>query len=443
MPHSSVDFDRTAAPTPGYAARDVERWVAEDHHNLHRTDFERDRARILHSAGLRRLASKTQVVAPNTDDFVRNRLTHSLEVAQIGRELGGMLGCDPDVVDAACLSHDLGHPPFGHNGESALNRLAQHIGGFEGNAQTLRLLTRLEPKVLTGEGRPAGLNLTRAVLDATCKYPWRAHEAPLRADGARSPKFGVYEDDVPVFEWLRDGAPARTKCLEAQVMDLADDISYSVHDMEDAIASGLVQLGWLADTAQREKVLELAREWYLPGAADEELDAALTRLEASPPWVREMDGSHQDLARLKNMTSQLIGRFAMSAVAATRDVYGDEPLTRYAAQLVVPEETAVEIAVLKGIAITYVITVRDAQPIYENQQEVLAILVSALMDTDGHHLSPAFAADWREIGDGPGAEAARLRLVVDQVASLTDRSAVALHDRIRGTHWRVGDKPLW
>ncbi|MEX5271406.1 deoxyguanosinetriphosphate triphosphohydrolase [Kocuria sabuli] len=443
MPHTSIEIDRTGSPAPGYEARDVARWVAEDHHNKYRSDFERDRARILHSSGLRRLAAKTQVVSPDTDDFVRNRLTHSLEVAQIGRELGRMLGCDPDVVDAACLSHDLGHPPFGHNGESALHRLTRHIGGFEGNAQTLRLLTRLEPKVLDDSGAPAGLNLTRAVLDAVCKYPWQAHEAPLRPDGTRSPKFGVYTDDLPVFEWLREGAPSRTKCLEAQVMDLADDISYSVHDVEDAIASGLVQLGWLADTTQRDKVLELTRRWYLPGAGPAGLDAALTRLEDSSLWVREMDGSRKDLARLKNMTSQLIGRFAMSAVGATRDIYGEDPLTRYDAQLVVPEDTAVEIAVLKGIATTYVITVRDAQPIYDNQQEVLSILVGALMDSDGRFLSPAFSADWHELGEGPGTEAARLRLVVDQIASLTDLSAVALHDRIRGTHWRVGDKPLW
>ena len=102
-----------------------------------------------------------------------------------------------------------------------------------------------------------------------------------------------------------------------------------------------------------------------------------------------------------------------------------------------------EIGVLKGIATTYVITVRDAQPIYDNQQEVLSILVGALMDSDGRFLSPAFTADWHDLGDGPGTEAARLRLVVDQIASLTDLSAVSLHDRIRGTHWRVGDKPLW
>lgn len=443
-----ASVDRTRTPAEGYAARDIERWVTENHHNKYRSHFERDRARVLHSSALRRLAAKTQVVAPSSDDFVRNRLTHSLEVAQIGRELGRMLGCDPDVVDAASLSHDLGHPPFGHNGETELNAQAAHIGGFEGNAQTLRLLVRLEPKVYSepddgSDGTSAGLNLTRATLDATCKYPWRAHEAPLKPDGTRSQKFGVYEDDLPVFEWMRNGAPERVKCLEAQVMDLADDISYSVHDVEDAVAGGMLRLSRLSDPKQRERVFENTRNWYLDGVEDEQLDAALSRLESAPEWVGEMNGSRRALARLKDMTSQLIGRFAMSSVAATRQVTGQGPLTRYAASLVVPAETVEEIAILKGIAVTYMMNVRDAQPIYENQREILRVLVSALMDSDGRFLSQAFSADWHAVGDGPAAEAQRLRIVIDQIASLTDTSALRLHDRIVGANWRAGDKPLW
>ncbi|MCT2249680.1 deoxyguanosinetriphosphate triphosphohydrolase [Kocuria rhizophila] len=435
--------DRLGILAPGYEPSDTERYVSEDHHNRHRSHFERDRARVLHSSALRRLAAKTQVVAPQTDDFVRNRLTHSLEVAQIGRELGKALGCDPDVVDAACLSHDLGHPPFGHNGETVLAQLTRGIGGFEGNAQTLRLLVRLEPKLVTPSGEPAGLNLTRATLDATCKYPWSAADAPPRADGRPNRKFGAYEDDLPVFEWIREGAVEGRKCLEAQVMDLADDISYSVHDVEDAVAAHALQLDLLAEPTQRGRVIECTRGWYLPDATDEELDAALRRLEATAAWVPRMDGTRGDLARLKNMTSQLIGRFAMSAVEATREVAGEDRLTRYRASLVVPRETELEIGVLKGIATAFVMTVRDAMPLYENQHEILTILVEALMETDGRFLSPEFAADWRAVADGPGAESARLRLVVDQIACLTDHSAVALHDRIRGTNWRTGDKPLW
>lgn len=191
----------------GYSAFDEERWAPEPPKSKSRTAFERDRARLIHSSALRRLGAKSQILIAGTDDFARTRLTHTLEVAQIGRQIGALLGCDPDVVDCACLAHDLGHPPFGHNGERALADIASNIGGFEGNAQTMRILTRLEPKIFHPDGRSAGVNLTRAALDAAVKYPWTLAEADRHPKGERSKKFCVYPDDEPVFRWLKIGAP--------------------------------------------------------------------------------------------------------------------------------------------------------------------------------------------------------------------------------------------
>src|SRR5690349_17026165 len=387
-----------------------------------RTPFERDRARVVHATASRRLAAKTQVVGPQTDDFVRNRLTHSLEVAQVARDLARAIGTHPDIVETAALAHDLGHPPFGHNGERVLAELSAGYGGFEGNAQTFRLLTRLEAKTFGPDGS-VGLNLTRATLDACTKYPWSSAEADdpqgVHADGSPRVvrKFGVYVDDRPIFDWVRTETTGRRQCLEAQVMDLADDVAYSVHDVEDGVVAGRIGLHAL----DREAVWATVREWYLPDAGDADLDDALKGLQAVDGWPgAAYDGSRRHLAALKNLTSDLIGRFCGAVQDATFE-RADGPLVRYRADLVVPAETEREIAVLKGIAAHYVMRADDRVALMGRQRELLARLVERLSAVGPEALDTQYADDWRAATDDAG----RHRAVIDQVASLTDASAVA------------------
>jgi dGTPase len=388
-------------------------------HVQHRSPFQRDRARVLHSSALRRLAAKTQVVEVGQADFPRTRLTHSLECAQIGRELGASLGCDPDLVDAACLAHDLGHPPFGHNGESALAQVAAGCGGFEGNAQSLRLLTRIEAKI-----GGAGLNLTRATLDATLKYPWLARDA----DPA-SGKYGCYDDDEEVFAWIRRGAPAGRACLEAQVMDWADDVAYSVHDLEDGLHSQLILLGQLRDPGERRQVAELTSAVYCPPgwASVGELCETFDGLLELSCWPRHFDGEPQTAAAVKHLTSELIGRFCDAALLATRPA-GSTPLSRYASDLDVPRQQRMECALLKGVTAYYVMGRAGAVASQARERQVLTELVAALAAGAPGSLDPMFRPGYADAGS----DAARLRVIVDQVASLTDTSALAWHAKLCG-----------
>ena len=399
-----------------YSEADQERFLFEPAKRVGRTEFMRDRARVIHSAALRRLAAKTQVAVPWENDFQRTRLSHSLECAQIGRELGESLGADPDLLETACLSHDLGHPPFGHNGEEALAEVASGFGGFEGNAQSFRLLTRIEAKTVDKDGKSVGLNLTRASLDAGTKYPWP------RAINPR--KFGVYDDDVEIFNWMRQGSPPDRKCIEAQIMDWSDDCAYSVHDLEDAIFVGQVKV------ENFEKDFDILHSEMQAGygstATKVEAAAALERLQQLSCWPRYFDGSHRSLARLKDSTSQLIGHFVLAAELETRKVHGDGPLQRYSADLVIPREQQVEVDFLKAIAGHYLINAAVSQERYAKQQVLIKELVEMLHKYADTHLDSIFAKDWAVATN----DTERMRIVIDQIASLTDPGAYALHARL-------------
>ena len=404
--------------SPGYNQFDEERFVTELPKRHGRRAFARDKARVLHSAGLRRLSAKTQVMSAGADDFPRTRLTHTLEVAQIGRELGDALGCDPDLVETACLVHDLGHPPFGHNGEEALHKASLDIGGFEGNAQTFRLLTRLESKTIR-DGRSLGLNLTRATLDAATKYPW--------AFDGKNPKFGFYEEDKEIFDWVRLEVKGRAKVFEAQVMDIADDIAYSVHDIEDAIYGQHFSPLALDSEPEFKEVVKVAAKEYAPEIDEDNLNKALNSLIKQSWWVKSFTATQVDMAALKNMTSHLIGKFTEEIEQATKSGNKAENFTRYNANLIVPLETKAQIAVLKAVVNLFVMQRKGAAENYAKEQDLILSIVDGL-EKNPLKLDPQFKHQFDNAASSKDAK----RAVIDQVASLTDSSARRLAQEFVG-----------
>ena len=388
-----------------------------------RDAFGRDRARVLHSAALRRLADKTQVVGPRDGDTPRTRLTHSLEVAQISRGIGEGLGLNPDLCEMAGLTHDIGHPPYGHNGEVALNEVAPH--GFEGNAQTLRILSRLEPKVLIDD-HSLGLNLTRASLDAAVKYP----VTRTNADGSVNRKYSAYDEDAAILQWAREGHADDTPPMEAQVMDFSDDIAYSVHDVEDGIVSGRVSLQVLWDFVELAALADKGAAAF-GGSADSLIDAA-DRLRAIPALAAaaDFDFTLAAWADLKGLTSQLVGRYVGAVTQATRD--GNAALLapgapgapglaapglgRQHGRLVVPPDVEAEVRLLKTVAVLYVMDQPAHQARQDRQRDRIYRVHEYLRAGAPGTLDTMF----RTWFNAAKTDAERERVIVDQIASMTE-----------------------
>ncbi|MGP5573585.1 deoxyguanosinetriphosphate triphosphohydrolase [Corynebacterium casei] len=371
--------------------------------------FSRDRARVLHSAALRRLADKTQVVGPQDGDTPRTRLTHSLEVAQIARGIGEGLGLNADLCEMAGLTHDIGHPPYGHNGENALNEVATECGGFEGNAQTLRILTRLEPKVINSSGESMGLNLTRAALDAACKYP----KAKTNADGSINRKYGAYDEDAHILTWLREGHIDDRPSMEAQAMDWSDDIAYSVHDVEDGIVSGRISLNVLWDLVELANLADKGAKAF-GGTAEELLDAADSLRQLPIVSNHKFDYTLKSYVELKKMTSELVGRYVGATVAATKE--SGATLGRQHGQLVVPPAAEAEVRLLKTIAVLYVMDTPAHLRRQDRQRERVYRVFDYLTAGAPGTLDAMFRM-WWEQANSP---AERQRVIIDQIASMTE-----------------------
>jgi dGTPase len=409
----------------GYGPASGHRYADEPGDDVTRTPpddprrrFADDHARVLRSVALRALGGKTQTLDVGEDHTPRNRLTHSLEVAQIARDIGQALGAEPFLLETAGLVHDLGHPPFGHNGETALNEIAMEAGGFEANAQTLRVLTRLEP----GPSTARGLNLTRAVLDASCKYPW------TRQDGTR--KFGVYTDDTPVFRWMRVGSPNLHPCMEAQITDWADDVANAVSDLEDAIRAYRISPTLMGSHAERASIAQLAAERMTsePTSLIEAVAGDLVRLPPAAWLLRHgYDGTPTALTAAKHLTGHLLGRFVGAAVTETQRVQGAGFLTRHHADLIVPPKTRAEVAWLTALTLRHVLHAPDCRRKRHRQRTMIAELFDAVLRGAPRTLDPTLTRMWV----AAATDTDHVRIVTDHLALLTESQVLAQHRQLR------------
>ena len=402
-----------------------------------RTDAQKDRDRILYTSALRRLAKVTQVVAADVGHVFHNRLTHSLQVAQVGLRIAQRLkpsytelagtsdGFDPDVVEAACLAHDLGHPPFGHVAEKKLDELVgSEIDGFEGNAQSFRIVTRLSQHSPTHRG----LDLTRATLAAILKYPWVKDQNKERLD-----KWGAYSSERKDFEFAVALCPsAQVKTIEASLMDWADDITYSVHDVEDFYRAGRLPLHLLADRRYDKErkgffAKAFARHADKKGiwADQKSLEEAFNEVIIGLfPLEGIYTGEWEERAALRDFTSQLIGRYVGGTTI--ENVNGH-------LQLRIDEDRELEVAMLKELTWVYVIEAPELASQQEGQRQVIDELFSIYWDAaHGRRSQHLFPPYYRKALEGSINDHERRRVVADLIAGMTEEQALTMHNRLNG-----------
>ena len=415
-----------------------------------RTRSQRDRDRILYTSALRRLSGVTQVISADEGHVFHNRLTHTLEVAQVARRLAEKVlddqpdiaerlgGIDPDVVEAAALAHDLGHPPFGHVGEEELQDVAgADEDSFEGNAQSFRILTRLACRYVDSPG----LDLTRATLNASLKYPWFRD----KGDPDRSRKWGAYRTEASAFDWARELGPADgQKCAEAEIMDLADDIAYAVHDVEDFYRARLIPLEVLrkSDREISNLIDSVFLRWealrkkskYSKG----DLGQTLERLLRTTPFGQPYSGSREQRANLRSFTSAVIAGYVKNVKLV--------PADPAKSKVQIDPHLEMEITILKELTWQYVILNPKMVAREFGQRRVVRTLFEALRESAAERRSPLstrpyllpvpyreeLSRDLEKCGTEAQKEQARTRIALDFVASMNDLQALRMYHRLTG-----------
>ncbi len=407
-----------------YTAFDEERLNGSHRENDYRTTFQIDRDRIIHSSEFRRLQGKTQVFLPGEYDFYRTRLTHSIEVAQIGRSVCNFLNAkssgklnesyyiDSDLVEAACLAHDLGHPPFGHNGEKALNKLMYDFGGFEGNAQTLRLITEI---FFRADNSRRGLNPTRAFTDSILKYkiPFSKFDKPEN--------HFIYDYQQEIIDWVFGGIALPSdltegdalnsfRSIECQIMDWADDTAYAINDLADSISGGFI-------------TIEKLESWLKNNSA------SISQLQ-----IEYAEGIIEAIrnGKYKRKFGAEIGEFINAVSIIERDTFMNEVTNRYKYNLNISNDAMEKAKIYKQISFDIVFRSPQLHQIEFKGNYMINRLFSVLSENYVENILPnKLIADFSDrIIRNESSKALRARLVCDQISGMTDLFATRNYRRL-------------
>ncbi|MFC4892141.1 dGTP triphosphohydrolase [Pseudofrancisella aestuarii] len=436
-----------------YSENDFLRQNQKISHKEYFSNFRRDYARVVHSSSFRRLQSKTQIFPNFESDFFRNRLTHSLEVAQIAKSIAVRLNAehnlniDYDLIETAALCHDIGHPPFGHNGEVALNKKMQDYGGFESNAQTLRLISHTAKKDLLNK-QNFGLNLTYRTLAATIKYD---SLIPSNEPVIKVTK-GYYQEEARLVTDIKqkllephniDPKEIKTfKTIECYIMDVADDIAYSTYDVEDALKGGFVDpLSMASIDNQLIERIQKATESKLALSKEEIRDILKNIFIGYMDFGKDPREIYQDSKRIANnsyLRTKVTSKLVNDCISNIKiDINQKAPLL---SRVYLSDETEKQVEVLKKYILFKVITSPKLNILRYRGREIISEIFDILITSELH--SSLLPDDIGAIFHAADTDQQKARIISDYISSMTDRYIIELYNQFKSDPSAMIFKPF-